>query len=156
MPGTLLLDYSSISVVTNCSQWVTDLKPVCHSTSLQVIILLCRVNSFFLFLCTRERRRWCGHKEERVKFQTNEEGKEKGWEKRNSCASGLRMSCELMSVDESWLLRLTQFFALLVTVLSLMMFAPDYWCKSQCGIVCFWSCVFLIFLSFFFCDPCCS
>lgn len=49
-----------------------------------------------------------------------------------------------MSLNESWLSELTQFFALLVTVLSLMMFAADYWCKSQWWIVFFghmFSCV---------------
>lgn len=71
------------------------------------------------------------------------------WGKKEGCVSGLRMSCNLMSLNESWLSELTQFFALLVTVLSLMMFAADYWCKSQCWIVFFWSYVFLRVASLF-------
>lgn len=63
--------------------------------------------------------------------------------KGDSCVSGLRIRRNLMSPDESWLSGLTQFFALLVTVLNLMMFGPDYWCKSQRWIVFFWSYIFL-------------
>lgn len=70
-------------------------------------------------------------------------GKRRRRKNRSSRVSGLRMSCNLMSLDESWLSELTQFFALLVTVLSLMMFAPDYWCHGQCWIAFFWSYVFL-------------
>lgn len=71
---------------------------------------------------------------------------QKGRDDKKMCSisvSDLRMSCNLMSLDESWLSELTQFLALLVTVLSLMMFAPHYWCRSQCWIAFFWSYVFL-------------
>ena len=103
---------------------------------------------FFLFLHVWERKR----DRENVVDTGKEGGSDKGMkgkgrgrEKKNrsSCVSGLRMSCNLMSLDESWLSELTQFFALLVTVLSLMMFAPDYWCHGQRWIAFFWSYVFL-------------
>ena len=100
------------------------------------------MQSIFLFFFScgqRERwRKWCRHREWSGKLPMNDKEK-----KRDSCVSGLRISCNLMSLDESWLSGLTQFFALLVTVLNLMMFAPDYWCKSQCWIVFFWSYIFL-------------
>ncbi len=100
-------------------------------------------------MCVRGRqRKWCRHRDGSRKLQRNE-GKRKTKKTRSSCVSGLRMSCNLMSLDESWLSELTQFFALLVTVLSLMMFAPDYWCHSQCWIAFFWSYVFLCATTFF-------
>lgn len=88
---------------------------------------------FFLFFCVCKRntvKMMSTHKKGKGKVQRKKRN-------RGSCVSGLRMSCNLMSLDESWLSELTQFLALLVTVLSLMMFAPEYWCRNQCWILSF-------------------
>lgn len=53
-----------------------------------------------------------------------------------------------MSLDESRLSALTQFFALLVAFLNVIIFAPDNWCESQCRIAFIWS-----YVSCVWCGP---
>lgn len=104
-------------------------------------------------MCVGEERKKCRLKTANRMVKRNE-GERKATKTRGSFVRGLRMSCNLMSLDESWLSELTQFFALLVTVLSVMMFAPDYWCHSQCGIAFFWSYVFLCATTLFLACMC--
>lgn len=146
-PANHSASWLHLPAITHCSEWVTDLQTDCSLPQHQLISNHSTMQSqycVFLFsLCEKQTEKTVythGDKEEATKESRR---KYKAKKNRGSCVSGLRMSCNLMSVDESWLSELTQFFALLVTVLSLMMFAPDYRCHSQCWIAFFWSYVFL-------------